>query len=154
MAFSNQIRSEVEIEGTAEEAWAVLSDFASYGEWNPGFARIEGRAEAGTRLTITFALNGGRTMTMRPRVLVAEPGGELRWLGRLFLPWVFDGEHRFELHEDEPGRVRFVQGERFRGLLVPFLRRMIEVDTLATFERVNAALAARVEELRRRREVA
>jgi hypothetical protein len=150
MVFRNEIRSEVEIEGTADEVWAVLADFAAYGEWNPGFARIEGRPEAETRLRITFALNGGRTMTMRPTVIVAQPGRELRWLGRLFLPWVFDGEHRFELHEGEPGRVRFVQGERFRGLLVPFLRRMIEVDTLATFERVNTALAARVAELRRR----
>jgi hypothetical protein len=44
--------------------------------------------------------------------------------------------------------VRLVQSERFRGLLVPFLRRMIEVDTLATFDRVNAALAARVAERR------
>ena len=148
MAFRNEIRSEVDMAGTREEVWAVLSDFSAYGEWNPGFARIDGRAEAGTRLRIAFALNGGRTMTMRPRVLVAEPGRELRWLGRPLLPWVFDGEHRFELHEDEPGRVRLVQSERFRGLLVPFLRRMIEVDTLATFERVNAALAARVAERR------
>ena len=52
------------------------------------------------------------------------------------------------LHETEPGRVHFVQGERFKGLLVPFLRRLIEVDTATTFTKVNAALAARVIELR------
>lgn len=150
MMFRNEIRSEVEIEGTAAEVWAVLSDFSTYGEWNPGFTSIEGRAAAGTKLKVAFALNGGRTMTMRPTVLVAEPERELRWLGRLLLPWVFDGEHRFEIHETAPGRVTFVQAERFRGLLVPFLRRLIEVDTLATFGRVNAALAARVAELRRR----
>jgi hypothetical protein len=150
MVFKNEIRSEAMIDATSEEVWSVLADFGSYGEWNPGFASIEGQAEAGTKLDIAFSLKGNRTMRMRPTVLVAEPGRELRWLGRLLVPWLFDGEHRFEIYEDEPGRVRFAQGERFRGLLVPFLRSMIEVDTLAMFERVNEALVSRVAELRNR----
>ncbi len=148
--FKNEIRSEAMIDATGEEVWSVLADFGSYGEWNPGFASIEGQARVGAKLDIAFSMKGDRTMRMRPTVLVADPGRELRWLGRLFMPGLFDGEHRFEIHEDAPGRVRFVQGERFRGLLVPFLHSMIEVDTLATFERVNAALAARVAELRDR----
>ena len=150
MVFKNEIRSEAMIDATNEEVWSVLADFGSYGEWNPGFASIEGRAEAGTKLDIVFSLKGERTIRMRPTVLVVELGRELRWIGRLLMPGLFDGEHRFEIHEDEPGRVRFVQGERFRGLLVPFLRSMIEVDTLAMFERVNEALASRVAELRSR----
>ncbi len=148
--FTNEIHTEVEIDATRDEVWSVLSDFGSYHEWNPAFASIEGRPEAGTKLDIAFSLKGDRTMRMRPTVLVAESGRELRWLGHLFMPGLFDGEHRFEIHEEEPGRVRFVQGERFRGLLVPFLRSLIEDDTPAMFERVNAALAARVVELRNR----
>lgn len=150
MAFTNEIRSEVTIEATADEVWGVLADFGSYGEWNPGFVSIAGRAEAGATLEIVFAMKADRTMRMRPTVLVAEPGRELRWLGRLFVPRLFDGEHRFQIHDDGHGRVRFVQGERFRGLLVPFLRSMIEVDTLAMFERVNDALANRVADVRSR----
>lgn len=148
MAFRNEIHSEVTIEASADEVWAVLSDFGSYGEWNPGMESVQGEPVAGTRLTIRFALNGGRTMTMRPTVLAAEPGRELRWLGRLLMPRLFDGEHRFTIEEREPGRVTFRQDERFRGLLVPFLRRFIEVDTLAAFHSVNEALARRVVELR------
>jgi hypothetical protein len=149
MGFRNEIRSQTEIDGTADEVWSVLSDFGSYGEWNPGMEDMQGEAKAGSRLTIRF-VNGGRTMTMRPTVLVAEPGRELRWLGRLFVPWVFDGEHRFEIHEATPGRVTFVQGERFKGVLVPFLRKLIEVDTASTFVKVNEALGRRVVELRER----
>jgi hypothetical protein len=144
--FSNEIRSETVIEGTAAEVWEVLADFARYREWNPGFEKAEGRAAVGETLHLTFAKEGGRGMKMHPTVLVAEPGRELRWLGRLWLPGIFDGEHRFEIQEIEPGRVRFVQSERFSGLLVPFLRKTIEVDTLGTFQKVNAALAARVVE--------
>lgn len=148
MGLGIEIRTEAQIDGTADEVWAVLSDFGAYGEWNPGMEEVRGEAKAGAHLTIRFALNGGRTMTMKPTVLVADPGRELRWLGRLVLPFVFDGEHRFEIREGSPGRVTFVQGERFEGLLVPFLKRLIEVDTLATFEKVNEALAQRVVELR------
>jgi len=144
--FRNEIRSETTIEGTPTQVWDVLSDFSRYGEWNPGFETAEGRAVVGETLHLTFAKEGGRGMRMHPTVLVADPGRELRWLGRLWMPGIFDGEHRFEIQEIEPGRVRFVQDERFRGVLVPFLRKMIEVDTLATFHKVNAALAARVGE--------
>jgi hypothetical protein len=150
MGFRNEIRSETEIQGTPDEVWAVLSDFGSYGEWNPGMDDVQGEARSGSRLTIRFTLNGGRTRTMTPTVLVAEPGRELRWLGRFLMPWVFDGEHRFEIHETTPDSVTFVQGERFKGALVPFLRKLIEVDTATTFAKVNDALARRVVELRAR----
>ena len=53
-------------------------------------------------------------------------------------------EHRFEIRETDPGRVTFVQAERFAGVLVPFVRKMIEGNTLSMLERVNAELAARV----------
>jgi hypothetical protein len=144
MRFRNEVQRETTIDATPDQVWAVLSDFGAYDEWNPAFVSVEGVAEAGTRLDIRFKLKGDRSIPMRPTVLVAEPGRELRWLGRLLVPGLFDGEHRFEIHEEAPGRVRFVQHERFRGLLVPFLRRLIEVDTAAMFERVNAALAERV----------
>jgi len=144
--FRNEIRSETVIGGTPTQVWNVLSDFSRYSEWNPGFEKAEGRAEVGQTLHLTFAKEGGRGMTMHPTVLVADPGRELRWLGRLWIPGIFDGEHCFEIQETELGRVRFVQRERFRGVLVPFLRKMIEVDTLGMFEKVNAALAVRVAE--------
>jgi len=38
-------------------------------------------------------------MTFRPTILKAEPERELRWLGRLLLPGLFDGEHVFEIEQ-------------------------------------------------------
>jgi hypothetical protein len=34
-------------------------------------------------------------LTFRPRVLALEEGKVLRWLGRLVLTYVFDGEHEY-----------------------------------------------------------
>ena len=151
--FRHEIRSELTFDGTPDEVWHVLTDFPRYSEWNPGFVRFEGRPEVGTKLEISFTPRdvGKRPMTMRPVVLEVDPGRGFRWLGHLFVPGLFDGEHRFEIHEPEPGRVTFVQGERFRGALVPFLRRMLDRDTVSMFDRVNEALARRVAELRDRR---
>lgn len=36
-------------------------------------------------------------MTFHPVVLVAVQERELRWLGRLLIPGLFDGEHTFQL---------------------------------------------------------
>ena len=35
----------------------------------------------------------------------------------LVVSGIFDGEHRFLIEEAGPGRVRFVQSERFGGIL-------------------------------------
>ena len=83
-------------------------------------------------------------MRFRPKVLKVVPNRELRWLGRLVLPRLFDGEHIFELEAVGPRRTKFVQSERFRGIFVPFLRGSLERDVRRGFEEMNQALRARV----------
>ena len=83
-------------------------------------------------------------MTFKPTVLAAEPGRELRWLGRLLVPGVFDGEHRFRLEPLPDGRTRFIQSERFTGILVALLRKTLDKTQLG-FEQMNGALKQRVE---------
>ena len=45
----------------------------------------------------------------------------------------------------EPGGTRFVQGETFRGVMVPLLRRTLERDARRGFEMMNDALKRRAE---------
>lgn len=77
-------------------------------------------------------------------MLVAEPGRELRWLGRLLLPGIFDGEHSLRVEPIDERRTRFVQSERFSGILVGASKRTLD-KTETGFEQMNAALKARVE---------
>ncbi len=84
-------------------------------------------------------------MRFRPTLRRLEPRRELRWLGRLILPRLFDGEHIFELEPVGEDRTRFVQREVFRGLLVPFLSRSLDRDTKRGFEEMNRALRSRAE---------
>jgi hypothetical protein len=61
------------------------------------------------------------------------------------VPHLFDGAHRFQLEPIDAGRrTRFVQSERFQGILLPFVRRSVLPPTLRGFEAMNLALADRV----------
>jgi len=84
-------------------------------------------------------------MTFRPIVLLAAPNTELRWLGHLLLPGIFDGEHYFKIAPSTPGRVRFTQGEKFSGVLVAFAKGSLDRGTKAGFVAMNVALKARAE---------
>jgi hypothetical protein len=144
--MGRQLHTEVEIQASAERVWEVLTDFAAYHEWNPFIVQAAGQPVPGSRLELHMRLSGGRTTTIRPEVLEADPGRRLRWLGRVLVPGLFDGEHSFTIQAAGPGQVRLAQQEEFRGLLAPLLLAMIAKPTLAGFHRMNQALKARVEQ--------
>ena len=84
-------------------------------------------------------------MTFRPRVLRATDQQELRWLGHLGFPGLFDGEHYFQLTGLSNGYTRFTQGEQFSGILVGIFISSMEAATKAGFVAMNAALKDRAE---------
>ena len=121
------------------------SHIAAYPEWNPLIRFIHGAPEKGRRLQVRIQPSGSRGMTFHPSVLVADVGRELRWLGRLLLPGIFDGEHRFVIELFAAGKVLFQQSERFSGIVVPIFRGSLNRDTKRGFEEMNLALKARAE---------
>lgn len=144
-----ELRTEIEFEGTPEEVWAVLTDLPAYPEWNPFIERVDREFLVGGKLDVRLQPVGERGITMHPTVLVAEPGRELRWIGHLMIPGIFDGEHRFLIEEAGPGRVRFVQSERFGGILLPLMwKKLRDGGTAKGFRAMNEALARRVAERR------
>jgi hypothetical protein len=77
------VAATVTIEASPTAVWAVLTDFASYPRWNPLFSRAAGDIVVGQRIELTTVQPGGRTMTVRPVILAADPGAELRWTAGL-----------------------------------------------------------------------
>jgi hypothetical protein len=140
-----EIRTEIDIAASPERVWAVLTDFAAHPDWNPFIRSIAGVPKQGERLAVRIQSQGGKTMSFRPRVLEADPGRELRWLGRVGLPGIFDGEHFFQMQSLAQDRTRFVHGERFSGVLVPLARKSLEGATKAGFGLMNDALKRRAE---------
>ena len=141
-----EIRTEIGIDAPPGCVWQVLTDFDGHAHWNPFIRALSGEPRPGARLTVSIKPPEGKGMTFRPRVLAAVPGKELRWIGRLLMPGIFDGEHFFRIEPlDDGRRSRVTHGERFAGLLVPLLRKNLDRGTRAGFEAMNQALKARVE---------
>lgn len=140
-----ELHSEIEIDTSAELVWGVLTDFASYPEWNPFVRKISGEPKVGERLEVRLEPPGGRGITLRPTVLKAEPERELRWLGHLWVSGLFDGEHSLSIHPLGENHVRFVQAETFRGVLLPLFARSLDHGTRRGFEEMNRTLKERAE---------
>ena len=144
--MAKRLRAQIEIEADAERVWQVLTNFGAYSEWNPFMTQAEGAAVVGERVTIRMQPQGGRAVTFRPTVLEAVPGKRLRWLGRLLLPGIFDGDHSFTIEPLGEGRVRMIQEELFRGVLTSLLARSLDRGTQPAFELMNRALKRRAEQ--------
>jgi hypothetical protein len=141
-----RLSSEIEISAPPERVWQVLTDFAAVPGWNPFIRSVEGELKTGERLRVHLKPPDGMGMTFRPTVLKAEPGSELRWIGRFLTPGLFEGEHYFVIEPLDAGRVRFVQGETFTGFLVPVMSLVgLFKNIQAGFEAMNGALKERAE---------
>jgi hypothetical protein len=138
------LEARIDIDASPDAVWTTLLDFPAYREWNPFITSIEGEARVGERLRVRLQPPGSRGISMRPVVRTVEPAARFGWLGRLFVPHVFDGSHEFVIRTRGGGST-FVQREEFEGVLVPLVGKMLD-RTKEGFESMNAALKARVEE--------
>jgi hypothetical protein len=141
-----ELRREIEIDAPPERVWAVITDFAAYPEWNPFIRRISGKLRVGARLEVSIEPPGARAMTFKPTVRAVEANRELRWLGRLLLPGIFDGEHSHRIEPLEARRSRFIESERFSGVLVGLFKGTLD-KTETGFGQMNDALKVRVEQM-------
>ena len=141
-----ELRTEIEIQASDQRLWQLLTDFANFPQWNPFIRQAKGEAKVGARLEILIQPSGTTGMTFKPVVLNVEPNRELRWLGRLLMPGLFDGEHIFTIETLQANRIRFTQREVFTGLLVPLFASSLNTDTRRGFEEMNQALKSRAQQ--------
>lgn len=138
-----EIVTQITLDASPQDVWAVLSDGKRYGEWNPFIIDMQGPIEKGAKIRNTMQPTAKRQMVFKPKILVAKPNQELRWLGRTFLPGIFDGEHYFLLRGAGEQTV-LTHGEKFSGIGLWFL----DVEQFQrNFEEMNGALKQRLADL-------
>lgn len=137
--MKKEISTSIQINATPEKVWQVLTDFKSYPQWNPFIQSLKGDVKVGNRIDVNL---GG--MAFKPLVLAYSQNQKFRWIGHLLIKGIFDGEHQFELTANPDGSTHFIQSEKFKGILVPFVPKVFR-DTKVNFERMNQALKQRAE---------
>ncbi|HLY22195.1 MAG TPA: SRPBCC domain-containing protein [bacterium] len=141
LSTHKEIKVAVEIKASADTVWHTLTNFPAYDIWNPYIYPASGEPIAGRQLDLT--LRGRTVIHFQPTVLVAKPGEELIWGGKVPLGAV-QREVTFEIVTLEPHRVRFTAMERFRGVLLP-LAGGVTRDAAAGWQAMAKALRNRAE---------
>lgn len=136
------MRAAIEIDAPPMAVWAIPTDLTSYQEWNPLFVAATGEIALGKRITLRSKHPAnGRLMTVKPKIVAAEPCAELRWVSSI--PGIISGEHSFALTGVNGGTL-VVQSETFRGLLALFNGKTF-TNAEAGFQALNEALRKRAE---------
>lgn len=139
MYIMKQIETEIVIDATPQKVWQVLTDFENHANWNPFIKSISGEKEVGKKLVIKIQPPEGKGMTFKPIILAFSKNKEFRWIGKLFFKGIFDGEHNFELIENGKKQTKFIHGEKFSGILVPLMKKLLD-NTKDGFILMNDAL--------------
>ena len=113
LAPKRTIVTHAQIAAPPDRVGAALTDASRYDAWTPDI-RLLGRLSPGQVIEVQEG-QGPDMMVFHPVVLVARPGEEVRWAGRIWLPRVFDAVHYFRLEADGVG-TRLTQGEEVRGV--------------------------------------
>jgi hypothetical protein len=139
-----ELRTEVEIDAEPQRVWSVLVDFERYPQWNPFVSSLEGAIALGAPLALVITPADGSERRQRATLSRFEPGRQLGWKTRLWLPGLFDGEHFVQLDETGEGRTRLINAADFRGVLVNYMGRAL-TETTRGLVGMNQALKRRIE---------
>jgi hypothetical protein len=141
----HEIHSDVLIGATPDKIWNILKDFDRYKDWNPFIINAERKEIVKNKLTLTLKLPGKKPLSFKPKLVKYDEMRELRWRGKLLLPGLFVGEHAFELDQLDDLNTKFIQKEKFSGILAPYLFPRIASATNEAFRMMNWALKHKAE---------
>ncbi len=130
-----EIHTSVLIEASPEIVWNILTDFDKYPLWNTFITSINGDISEGKTIEVKA---GG--MKFKPTILKCEKNKEFRWLGKLFFKGIFDGEHIFQIIDNNDGTSTFQHSELFSGFLVMFFSKKLDGETTQGFKNMNTKL--------------
>ncbi|MBB3701269.1 SRPBCC family protein [Flammeovirga yaeyamensis] len=132
-----EIKTEILIHSTPEKVWSILTDFDKYPEWNPFIKYIQGEVKEGNQIKVKIEPEDEKGMKFQSKVLSFQKNRELKWIGRLLFPGIFDGEHQFLLIDNGNNTTTLKHNEKFKGILKGLLN--LE-KTKKGFESMNIKL--------------
>jgi len=139
-----EIITEININVEPEKVWKIIIDIEDYPNWNPLIRKLSGNLAVGNKLEALFQAPGLKARTFKVTLVKLNTNTEFRWLGKLGgMGWLFSGDHYFILEKIDSG-TRFIHGEKFSGLLIPFFKSLFKI-TEDGFNQMNLALKEKSE---------
>lgn len=135
-----EVRAATDIDAPPAAVWRVLTDLPRFAKWNPFIREASGSPEVGGTVRVRVQPSLRIPLAFRAKV-TARDDHELRWRGHVLAPWLAAGDHVFEVTALPNGRSRFVQVERFTGLLPWLAKRLLATEAKRGFDAMNEALA-------------
>jgi len=135
-----EIRTEIIIHATPEKIWRILTNFNDYYNWNPFIKSIKGNVAVGEKIIARIEPPEANGMTFKPKIVTFVKNKEFSWLGHLLFPGLFDGMNKFELVDNGDGTTKFIQSEIMKGVLVPFFKTILNINTKNGFVEMNEKL--------------
>ncbi len=139
-----EICTKIQINASPSVVWNIITDFENYGKWNSFIKQISGVITKGSKIQVFIKPPNSNGMKFKPKILEYEPEKGIRWVGKLWIPKLFDGEHSLTIKKIEENKVLFIQKERFNGLLVPLFTNLLK-DTELGFQMMNQNLKQEAE---------
>lgn len=136
----NEVRTEIEIEGTPEQIWNLLVDFEKYPEWHPYLSHVSGTFKKGRYLTFTLKNSEGK---FKARLLEITPHQEISWGGNLW--FLFRAKHYFQLVPIDDTHTKLIQGETWKGLFGKAYGKNIYLDLTDKFIEMNRLVQTLIE---------
>lgn len=135
-------REQISIEASPEAVWGVITDFASFPEWNPMTPAMLGELAVGAKLKGKLGF-GPLKVPFFPKLLTVDEASELRWKGGV--PGAFVADHRFIIEAGPSGGSILRHHEEFKGLFA--LKEPTVKTANAVHAKFNAACKLRAESL-------
>lgn len=134
-----KIETEITINAAPKSVWKVLTNFKDYSKWNPFIKSIFGEQKVGKQIEVCMQPPNGKEMTFKPDILKFSENKEFRWVGKLVVKGIFDGEHYFKLVDLGGDQTKLIHGENFGGILLPLMGKILS-NTKLGFQLMNESL--------------
>jgi hypothetical protein len=140
-----EVSAATEIDAPPAAVWAVLTDLARFHAWNPFIRAARGATGVGDAVRVRVRPSLPVPLVFHATVSASDEPRALRWDGHVLARWFARGDHTFEIAPLGDGRSRFVQRERFSGILPRLGARLLAREARRGFVAMNRALKQRVE---------
>jgi hypothetical protein len=140
-------RTTFAVDASAEQVWAVLSDFDAWSTWNPSVPRIRGECRVGSKLRMTLAMPGRPSANVTAVVTSAVPNRSLHWHGNVGGDHFFSGTREFDIAPQPDGTVAVTHVENVSGVFFPIFKAVMGDAIQRHHDNLNAALKERAESL-------